>query len=289
MKKRLFISSLIVVALAAFVAAVPSALAGADDPAVHYYVALGDSLAEGYQPNGDVGHGYADQLYADLKVVDPTLELKNLACGGETTSSMISGVMPWGGLGSRYFCGYRARSAQLAHGSQLADVVAFLRAHRRFVSLITIDIGANDLERVDAQGNLVTCLFDPAGCAGETARVAENLTAILVDLRAAAGPDVPLVGMSYYDAFAPLCLADPTLLFVCGRVDAFNAALVDTYAAAGVPVADVAGAFENDDLLNAAAHVCAWTWVCALGDVHANTAGYGVIAEAFRQAIDTTP
>jgi len=34
--------------------------------APHYYVALGDSLAEGFQPNGDVGHGYADQLYAAL-------------------------------------------------------------------------------------------------------------------------------------------------------------------------------------------------------------------------------
>src|SRR4029450_921851 len=44
-------------------------IATADDPshAVHYYVALGDSLAEGFQPNGDFGHGYADQLYAALE------------------------------------------------------------------------------------------------------------------------------------------------------------------------------------------------------------------------------
>ncbi len=36
--------------------------------AIHYYVALGDSLAEGYQPNGDVGHGYADQFYCAPEV-----------------------------------------------------------------------------------------------------------------------------------------------------------------------------------------------------------------------------
>ena len=41
-----------------------TSIATADNPshAVHYYVALGDSLAEGFQPNGDVGHGYTDQL-----------------------------------------------------------------------------------------------------------------------------------------------------------------------------------------------------------------------------------
>ena len=63
-----------------------------------------------------------------------------------------------------------------------------------------------------------------------------------------------------------------------------NATLVDTYAAAGEPVAEVAGAFENDNLVNCAAHVCDWTWF-ALGDVHANTAGYGGIAEAFEQVL----
>jgi hypothetical protein len=55
-------------------------IATADDPshAVYYYVALGDSLAEGFQPNGDVGpdgmfmHGYANQLYDALKANEPT-------------------------------------------------------------------------------------------------------------------------------------------------------------------------------------------------------------------------
>ena len=54
--------------------------------------------------------------------------------------------------------------------------------------------------------------------------------------------------MTYYDVFAPLCVSQPSLLFVCSRVDALNALLADTYAGADVPVADVAGAFENDVL-----------------------------------------
>jgi hypothetical protein len=76
--------------------------------------------------------------------------------------------------------------------------------------------------------------------------MAGNLTAILAELRAEAGPDVPIVGMTHYDVFAPLCLSDPSLLLVCSGVDAGNAALVDSYHSAGVLVADVAGAFEND-------------------------------------------
>jgi hypothetical protein len=91
--------------------------------------------------------------------------------------------------------------------------------------------------------------------------------------------------MTYYDVFAPLCVSDPSLLFVCGRVDALNAILAGTYAAAGVPVADVAGAFDNDVLANAAGNVCVWTWFCSLGDVHANTAGYGAIAQAFADVL----
>ena len=87
-----------------------------------------------------------NQLYDSLKANDPTLQLENLACGGETTSSMISGEETHF-VGSRSFCGYRSWHAHLAHGSQLDDVVAFLHAHSQFVSLITIDIGGNDVDQ----------------------------------------------------------------------------------------------------------------------------------------------
>jgi hypothetical protein len=31
--------------------------------------------------------------------------------------------------------------------------------------------------------------------------------------------------------------------------------------------------------------ICKWTWMCTNFDVHANTAGYGVIAQAFLDVI----
>ena len=250
------------------------------DSATHYYLSLGDSLAASFQPNGDLTHGYAEQLDALLVADDPKLELVKLGCGGESTASMRFGSqLPTVVLSCgtpRYY-----KRVLYPKGTQLAEAISFLEAHKGKVALVTIDIGANDLSRFDAQGNVVTCLFEPAGCATQAVATAQNLAAILEDLKAAAGPGVPIVGMTYYDVFAPLCVSSPSFLVVCLRVDSLNAVLANTYAAAGVPVANVAGAFDNDDLPNAAANVCAWTWFCSLGDVHANTAGYGVIAQAF--------
>jgi hypothetical protein len=68
------------------------------------------------------------------------------------------------------------------------------------------------------------------------------------------------------------------------------------YATAGIAVADVATAFQSDDFTTIApqpyenlpvnvANICQFTYMCEpdpLGpDIHANNAGYAVIAEAF--------
>ena len=110
--------------------------------------------------------------------------------------------------------------------------------------------------------------------------MAENLAVILAELRAAAGPHVPIIGMTYYNVFAPL--NDPSL---DAGVAAANTVLDATYTAAGVPVADVAGAFHNGEQPLSAHLVCAWTWFCTHGNIHPNTTGYGVIAEAFLEQV----
>jgi lysophospholipase L1-like esterase len=179
------------------------------------------------------------------------------------------------------------KNVVFSKGTQLAEALSFLEAHKGKVALVTIDIGANDLSRFDPHGNLISCLFEPQGCAAQAQSLQANLSAILAELEAAAGPGVPIVGMGYYDVFAPVCVSDPFPVFICARVDAVNALLDATYEAAGVPVADVAGAFENDDLASAAANVFAWTHFCVSGfvDVHPNATGHGVIAQTFLDVI----
>jgi hypothetical protein len=88
--------------------------------------------------------------------------------------------------------------------------------------------------------------------------------------------------MTYGNVFAPL--DDPA--FDAG-VDATNAAVAATYTAAGIPIADVAGAFHNGEQPLSAQLVCQWTWFCSVGDIHPNTAGYAVIAAEFLEQIRT--
>jgi len=283
MKLQLSILAVLCAAITAPAATLTSTARAGDSPTI-YYLSLGDSLAASGQPNGDLTHGYAEQLYASLVAGEPKLRLVKLGCGGESSVSMRFGSQDPTVVAS---CATPGGYKDLyPKGTQLAEAVSFLQAHKDKVALVTIDVGSDDLQRLDPQGNLVICLLEPAGCATQQARLAANLGVILADLRAAAGPAVPIVGKTYYDVFAPLWFTDPvTALFVGGRVDDFNAVLDSTYAAAGDPVADVAGTFENGIYPDSALNVCAWTWFCSLGDVHPNTAGYGEIAQAFEQAL----
>ena len=266
-----FIVVALLIAAALFAAPVAAANEGTS-----YYVSLGDSLAVGVQPNGppplnETDQGYTDKIYSALKAADPKLKHVRLGCGGESTTSMLEGsqlpsVASSCGPPSFYVHRY-------PHKTQLAEALSFLHAHRGFVRLVTIDIGANDA-------------FGPSGV-GE---IVVNLPTILAELRTAAGPAVPIVGMNYYGVFLPVAWAEGGLSAVQANLAellAFNDLLEGIYAAAGDPVADVESAFSSADLAlvggvpRNVTRICEWTWMCALGDVHANDAGYSAMAQAF--------
>jgi lysophospholipase L1-like esterase len=258
----------------ALAAAAPGALAASK---ATYYVSVGDSLAQGYQPIGGppsplgvdgYAQGYANQLFKAMRGHYTQLQLVKLGCGGETTLTMVAGAA---------WCGFPA-------GSQLAQAEEFLSAHRGEVAFVTIDVGANDVFQYGDQA---------------TATILEFLPQILAGLRTAAGPEVPIVGMNYYGVGLPaIWSATHNLSGVqayIAQVGAFNGLLESIYAAAGDPVADVEGAFQvGDTTLVEGTPVdvlreCQWTWICAsppLGpDIHANAAGYGMIAQAFEQQL----
>jgi lysophospholipase L1-like esterase len=250
--------------LAAPASAAQSGHNGHDEPS--YYLALGDSLAYGYQPTQVTAQGYVDQLYPTLRSRDHRLALKNLGCPGETSASMLAGGV----------CGT---------GAQLDAAVAFLRSHR--VSLITLDIGANDVDRcATATGLDQTCILQGlAGLATNTERIASRLRA--------AAPHTTIVAMNYYDPFLASYLTGPAGQQVAQQSllvsTVFNGLLVATFRAHGFRIADVAGAFGTDDFPADVTRICAWTWMCApapLGpDIHANQQGYAVIAQAFLKQI----
>ena len=277
------------VVLFALVALVSLAVAGGRASAASkatYYLSLGDSLAQGYQPIGGTrsgtviptgyDQGYADQLFKLERDTYTQLRLVKLGCGGESSVSMLYGSQNSDVAASCGPPGFYEHEYPDG-GTQLAEAVAFLEQHRGSVAFVTIDIGANDLLGPSGIGPLLT-----------------NLPIILAELRAAAGADAPILGMNYYDPFAPQAWSKgglPGLQAQVAGVVGFNDLLEGMYVAAGDRVADVESAFSVTDFTPVdgtpldVVRECAWTWICTpppLGpDIHANTAGYGVIAQAF--------
>jgi len=280
-------------------AAPPVAAAARTGPPAKYYVSLGDSLAQGVQPatpplppgvslgqSIETDQGYVDDLFAHYSAQFPgNLQLVKLGCPGETTTSMLTGA------GSP--CTYPA-------GSQLAAALAFIRAHRSAVVLITIDIGANNVDGCAAGGVInQTCVADGFAAARS------DLPEILGVLRAAVGEDTVIAGMNLYDPFLADFLTGPAGQAVAAQsvnLDvSFNSLLGASFGAFSVPVADAQTAFSTTDFTDTAtlpgvgtvplnvARICEWTWMCApspIGpNIHANPVGYQVIAIAFQQVI----
>jgi lysophospholipase L1-like esterase len=261
-----------------------------------YYLSLGDSLSVGDQPNAKgvtlpTDQGYADQLYAVLKRSDSNLRLAKLGCPGETTATLNKGGI----------CGYKGDeriSLTKPASSQLAAALAFLKAHAGHVPLITIDIGANDLNACIALGvisKIATCLTPVFKS------IEKNLAVTLVALRAA-DPKATIVGMTYYvPELADWLTGKAGQQFAAASIilaTQFNKLLTGVYKqAGGAPVADVFTAFDSTDMKHTVtlpklgklpkdvALICEWTYECAPKPVgpneHCNKAGYAVIAATF--------
>jgi lysophospholipase L1-like esterase len=298
MSRRILVSML---ALAAFTALAGTAAATTVKTKVvpRYYLALGDSLSQGQQPNlkgvtSNTSEGYADDLYQTELTRIHSLQLVKLGCGGESTQSMISGK------GNKYAA---YNHCHPAGGSQLAAAKRFLKAHHKKgeVPLVTIDIGANDVD------NCVTAA-SPIACAGAGAnQIATDVPKILKAIKQAAPKGTTLVGMNLYDPvlggyFAPAgSPANGLATLSVPLTKSINDKLGSAHAAAGFKIADVAGAFDTytpftttvswqgNNIPLAVARVCAWTWACSTPpsgpNIHANKNGYLAIAKTFAKTI----
>ena len=256
--------------------ATPVGLAASSPP---YYLAIGDSLSVGIQPDSSgtevaTNQGYVDDIYAINRLNMPELRLAKLGCSGETTTTMINGGI----------CPYSL-------GSQLAQAVEFVRTHR--VVLVTIDIGADNLDscNIGSTGINITCVTQGLQT------VAAELPIIVATLQQAIDPSTSIVAGNYYDPYLALWVLGPAGQALAVETEKLTASLNSTleavYDSLRVPVADVQSAFEMTSFhpvspsglpLNVLL-ACEWTWMCAPAPVgpneHANAAGYSVIARAF--------
>jgi lysophospholipase L1-like esterase len=246
----------------------------------HYYMALGDSLTFGYQPDLNFSSGFSDDIYQDLSAANVTQQI-NYACAGETTTTMIQGG-----------CIARFAHHGFYTGSQLGAAEAFLKAHPGEVSPVTLEIGANDML---PDLNTSNCIASTS-VTNDLNMMDDNLTKVILPqllaaLHTTSGDRAgDLVLLNYYDPFAQECPTSQAFIHT------FNDHLAADAAAWRVPVVDIYAAFGGDT--NMAQYICGgytdasgqrhpYTWMCnsQFHDIHPTTYGYAVMARAVELAL----
>jgi lysophospholipase L1-like esterase len=238
-----------------------------------YYLALGDSIAYGLQPDKvDAGlppskfdTGYVDVFAARMRASSPHLRVVNYGCPGESTTTFLAGGCPW--LADRTH-----RLHDPFHGAQMAAALAFLRAHRGQVNPITVTLASNDLSAFEnACHNDLGCVRARAPRA--IAAFASRLSTILERLRTAdPGAEIIVTGLWSGDTLT-FHQTDPLLRTV-------NATMARVTAAARGRFVDLFPVFDPQSAAARRARICALTYVCSRADGHPTNAGYRAIAAA---------
>ena len=281
-RSRLFGCLMLALALCA-VAFVP--VASAADIKVtpkKYYLALGDSLAFGFQSvkvvppfaESQFTTGYVDALTTQLKTIKPDIQTINNGCPGATTATLNS------------VAGCTTYPFPLHHSyapgtSQLGDAVAFLQANPGKVSPITVNIGNNDvLGAVAGCGGLtsptlIPCLFGAAPALFGT--IGANVTSTLTQLRAAA-PTAKIILLGTYNPYAAIGFTAGNTLSA-----SLNSVLASVAGGTGADYADPFPAFNGASPQPQT--ICSLTLMCPggipslSGDIHASDAGYQKLAD----------
>jgi hypothetical protein len=262
----------------------------ADTP---FYLVIGGSSSLGLQPDGVPSdnaelteNGYAnDVVKLEGDQLHQSLALDQIGCLGTRVEYLT--IDP------------KSNACYTAPTTQLTAAVAFLNAHQSDAGIVSIDLGFNDI-RFCLWEHPVNAKCVPQQLAG----VRADFPTVLEELKAAAGPKVALVGLTYYDPFLAFFLNGPSGPAIANEsvadINQLNDILVADYANAHIPYANGAAAFKSSDTsrvtlgnvgtipANVQA-ICTYTWMCVgppFGpDDHPNNAGYWLIARAMVAAL----
>jgi lysophospholipase L1-like esterase len=274
-KRRLQLAALLAAALVVTAGALTAGTAPAAPQS--YYLALGDSMAYGYQPPKErkklppsgFNTGYVDVFAAQLRGLAPAIQVVNYGCPGESIASFAKGGCPWLAEGGRLHDSFR--------GAQLRAALDFLQAHPGQVSPITITLWGNDVGAFEeACRNKLRCMRKRAAKA--VRRMGSRLRSSLLLLRAVA-PQADIIATGAWN-FEVGRLARVAFLY-----RALDKRIKRAAADAGARVANVRAVFNPPGRpAKTRARICALTFVCSLGDPHPKDAGYRAMAQAFLRA-----
>jgi lysophospholipase L1-like esterase len=242
-----------------------------------YYLALGDSIAYGFQPTKKPGTpaaafrtGYVDVVAARLRRLSPHVKVVNYGCPGESTVTFARGGCP--GLAD----GFKLHSAY--RGAQLRAAESFLRAHSGEVSPITLTLWGNDwlpllLDKCQAKAACVR-----AQGPRTIAAIGARLTSILKRLRAAA-PDATIIATGAWN-IDPRQAAQLEPIY-----RSLNASIARAASASGARLAKTLPIFNPPGTAGKTqSRLCALTFICSKSDPHPTDAGYRALAGAFMTA-----
>lgn len=236
------------------------------------YLALGDSLAFGAGASDPERTGYVPLLHASLQRSMPChpkgehacseLQLVNLAENGATTTTLRQTQLP---------AALAILESRNTDGDPGNDVVA-----------ITIDIDGNDA----VGGVFDSCATTVSLACGQALQetfstISENLTAILMQLRAAAGPEIRIAVMTYFNSLIACDYRDAAdnaelvLQGIPGITPGLNGIIRLAAERADALVADTFGMLGVNDLIG------------GIDCLHANDSGYEKIASAFMTVLGT--
>jgi lysophospholipase L1-like esterase len=263
--------------------------AGAATPASAFYLAIGGSASVGVQPTTiapfgqPTSDGYANDLVSLEATNGLSLQLDQIGCPGETTTTMLRG----------------GKSCYQSPNSQLSAAILFLGTHQADSGVVTIDLGFNNVVHCLKNLNVVNQCVNQG-----LSQLRNQLPQILTDLEVVAGPNVSFVGVGHYDPFLANALNGPNgqleaakSLQIIGRL---NRALSAVFQAQDITMANVASAFQSADTQLVAlagfgmvpqnvTNICAMTWMCQaaplVANLHPNDLGYQAIALAIEAKV----
>ena len=222
-------------------------VSAAENTKIVDYVALGDSLAAGQNPNGaEHGYSYPNSIKNLLASSGNPGSYQNFGVSGYTTQNIID---------------------QLTN----PKVVRFLAD----AEIVTLDVGANDILALPAVHAYLVAPTDENLAAAAAAVTAEfydiglNIGTIIGGIKAA-NPDAKIYVMGYYDAFPSY--PEPSHSALLGLIQGLNSAISYATTATGATYVPTIATITLEYLPNAS-------------DIHLTHDGYKTISADFCSAI----
>jgi lysophospholipase L1-like esterase len=246
------------------------ALANHADEEPGTYLALGDSVAFGFNPLLDL-RTHTVTGYPELVAGDRGLTITNLSCPGEATGGFVSPT------GADNHCRENRQMYPLHadyDGTQLDAAIDYLANHPE-TQLVTIDIGANDVFLLDHICNRdLTCIL--TNFVATIDAYNKNLDTILEKVRHAyAGP---LVGLTIYNPYP----TDRTAQYAIEQIDSALTAKLQYH---GGIVADGLNSFATAGVGDPCAAGLLIKLPDGTCDVHPTASGAKVLADAIDAAL----